>query len=153
MHGAPIQCTRGKCSKAFHISCAREGAEHGIVYKELGEVEKDVVFVDVATVPGLPTPMDIDNSVPQPPSQSHPSDSVDAKTPNKNAVKVVKKTEFQLLCPQHNPVSVTGPFPVLLCSSRTIYLASTRSQKSEQTGQDPEGFTRPGADVKNQDSC
>ncbi|KAF8493735.1 JmjC domain, hydroxylase-domain-containing protein [Russula emetica] len=103
-HGAPVQCTRGKCSKAFHISCAREGAEHGIVYKELGEVEKDVVFVDVATVPSLPTPMDIDDSIPPSPSQNPPSDSVDAKTPNKDAVKVVKKMEFQLLCPQHNPL-------------------------------------------------
>jgi hypothetical protein len=110
MHGAPIQCTRGKCSKAFHISCAREGAEHGIVYKELGEVEKDVVFVDVATVPSLPTPMDIDGGISLPPSQNPPSDSVDAKTLNKDAVKVVKKMEFQLLCAQHNPVSVARPF-------------------------------------------
>jgi hypothetical protein len=124
MHGAPIQCTRGKCSKAFHISCAREGAEYGIVYKELGEVEKDVVFVDVATVPNLPTPMDIDGGIPPPPSQNPPS--VDAKsTPNKDAVKVVKKMEFQLLCPQHNPVRVTRPFPVSLCSSRTICVAPT----------------------------
>lgn len=104
MHGAPIQCTRGKCSKAFHISCAREGAEHGIVYKELGEVEKDVVLVDVATAPSLPTPMDVDGGIPPSPSENAPSDSIDAKTPNKDAVKVVKKMEFQLLCPQHNPL-------------------------------------------------
>lgn len=104
MHGAPIQCTRGKCSKAFHISCAREGAEHGIVYKELGEVEKDVVLVDVATAPSLPTPMDVDGGIPPSPSENAPSDSINAKTPNKDAVKVVKKMEFQLLCPQHNPL-------------------------------------------------
>lgn len=105
MHGAPIQCTRGKCSKAFHISCAREGAEHGVVYKELGEVEKDVVFVDVAPVSSLCAPMDVDDSIS--PSQVSPSDSVDAKASNKEAIKVVKKMEFQLLCPQHNPVRVT----------------------------------------------
>jgi len=40
IHGAPIQCTRGKCSKSFHVSCARDGADNGIVYCELGEVEK-----------------------------------------------------------------------------------------------------------------
>lgn len=105
MHGAPIQCTRGKCSKAFHISCAREGAEHGIVYKEVGEVEKDVVLVDTAAVSSLSTPMDVDCSIPPSPSQNPLSDSADAKTPNKDAVKVIKKMEFQLLCSQHNPVS------------------------------------------------
>ncbi|KAH9979809.1 JmjC domain, hydroxylase-domain-containing protein [Russula compacta] len=102
MHGAPIQCTRGKCSKAFHISCAREGTEHGVVYKELGEVEKDVVFVDVAPVSSLCAPMDVDDSIS--PSQVPPSDSVGAKASSKEAIKVVKKTEFQLLCPQHNPL-------------------------------------------------
>ncbi|KAH8110357.1 hypothetical protein DFH11DRAFT_1620758 [Phellopilus nigrolimitatus] len=24
-HGAPIQCTEGKCPKASHVSCARDG--------------------------------------------------------------------------------------------------------------------------------
>jgi hypothetical protein len=103
MHGAPVQCTRGKCSKAFHISCAREGAEHGIVYNELGEVEKDVVLVDVAPVPSHSAPMDIDDNSPP---QDAPSDSVNAKSSHREAIKVVKKIEFQLLCPQHNPVSV-----------------------------------------------
>lgn len=125
MHGAPIQCTRGKCSKAFHISCAQEGAEHGIVYKELGEVEKDVVLVDVPTLPTPPTPMDIDISIPPSPLQNPPSDSAVAKTPNKDAVKVVKKIEFQLLCPQHNPVSVTRPFPGVVCLSHTTCVAHT----------------------------
>ena len=138
MHGAPIQCTRGKCSKAFHISCAREGAEHGIVYNELGEVEKDVVFVDVATAPSPPTPMDIDGGIPPPPSQNPPSDSVDAKTPNKDAVKVVKKMEFQLLCSQHNPVSVTGPFPSisLLITGylRSSYLKPKRRTSRTRSG-------------------
>ncbi|KAI0294099.1 JmjC domain, hydroxylase-domain-containing protein [Multifurca ochricompacta] len=102
MHGAPIQCTRGKCSKAFHISCAREGGEHGIVYKELGEVEKDVVLVDVPLAPGSSTPMDVDGANSSP--QGTATDSVDARTYGREAIKVVKKVEFQLLCPQHNPL-------------------------------------------------
>jgi hypothetical protein len=118
VHGAPIQCTRGKCSKAFHISCAREGEEHGIVYNELGEVEKDVVFVDVAAVSSLSAPMDVDGGIS--PSQNRPSDSVDAKTFNKDAIKVVKKMEYQLLCPQHNPVSVTRPSPGISLLIRSL---------------------------------
>jgi hypothetical protein len=127
MHGAPIQCTRGKCPKAFHISCALEGAENGIVYEELGEVDKDVVLVDVTPVPSFcaPTPMDIDGNVPPP--QDAPSDSVDS---NKEAIKVVKKIEFQLLCPQHNPVGVR---PDLISGSFRLshsYVAPVRSKES-----------------------
>ena len=138
MHGAPVQCTRGKCSKAFHISCAREGEEHGIVYKELGEVEKDVVFVDVATVPTLPTPMDIDGGISPSLSQDTPSDSVDAK-PNKDAVKVVKKMEFQLLCSQHNPVSVTRPFPRISLLIM-YYLGSSYLKPKRQTSRTRSGM-------------
>ncbi|KAH9986867.1 JmjC domain, hydroxylase-domain-containing protein [Russula vinacea] len=93
VHGAPIQCTRGKCSKAFHISCAREGAEHGIVYNELGEVEKDVVLVDVAAVSSLSAPMEIDGGIS--PLQNPPLIRRNQGD---------QKTEFQLLCPQHNPL-------------------------------------------------
>lgn len=104
MHGAPIQCTRGKCPKAFHVSCAREGAEHGIVYKELGEVEKDVVLVDMGPAPPPSVPIDISvDDTASPPQVT--SDAVDAMACEKETIKVVKKMEFQLLCSQHNPVS------------------------------------------------
>jgi hypothetical protein len=106
IHGAPIQCTRGKCSKAFHISCAREGAQQGIVYDELGEVEKDVVLVNVAPAPSYSAPMDIDTA---PQSQENASDAVDVVTSDKETIRVVKKVEFQLLCPQHNPVGIISP--------------------------------------------
>ena len=152
MHGAPIQCTRGKCSKAFHVSCAREGAEHGIVYKELGEVEKDVVLVDMGpTSTTLPAPINVSvNDVVSPPQDT--SDGVDAMACDKDTVKVVKKVEFQLLCPQHNPVSGVvfeldvAPFFL------SIFLAHARSKESEQARQNSEGPPRPRADVKNQDS-
>lgn len=103
IHGAPVQCTRGKCSKAFHVSCARDGAEHGIVYEELGEVEKDVVFVDMGPAPAPSTPVDVgvDDTV-SPPQVT--SDAVDAMACDKETIKVVKKVEYQLLCPQHNPL-------------------------------------------------
>jgi hypothetical protein len=81
-------------------------------------VEKDVVLVDMGAVSSLPAPMEIDGSIS--PSQNTPSDSVDAKSSNKDAIKVVKKMEYQLLCPQHNPVSATRSFPGLLCSSRVL---------------------------------
>ncbi|KAH9475449.1 DNA damage-responsive transcriptional repressor RPH1 [Psilocybe cubensis] len=48
-HGAPVQCTKGKCSKAFHVSCAKDGgsgSDQGIVFTILGQVEKEVIFSD-----------------------------------------------------------------------------------------------------------
>ncbi|KAI0259156.1 JmjC domain, hydroxylase-domain-containing protein [Gloeopeniophorella convolvens] len=98
VHGAPVQCTRGKCSKAFHVSCARDGAEHGIVYKELAEVEKDVVLVDVVPAPDLVTLMEVDGTT------APLQDAVSGPVTETPAVKVIKKVEFQLLCPQHNPL-------------------------------------------------
>lgn len=94
--------------------------------------------MDVATVPCLPTPMDIDGSVPPSPLQNAASDSADAKTPNKDAVKVVKKMEFQLLCSQHNPVSVTRPFPrislLITCNLRSSYLKPKRLTSKTRSG-------------------
>ncbi|THH27258.1 hypothetical protein EUX98_g6931 [Antrodiella citrinella] len=45
-HGAPIQCTKGKCPKAFHVSCARDGGASNIVYTILGVMEKEVILVN-----------------------------------------------------------------------------------------------------------
>lgn len=48
-HGAPVQCTKGKCPKAFHVSCARDGgsgSDQGIMFTVVGEVEKEVIFSD-----------------------------------------------------------------------------------------------------------
>jgi hypothetical protein len=79
VHGAPVQCTKGKCPKAFHISCARNGV--GIVFNE-HEAEKEV------------------------PASTTTQESIDVEgdVNPPHALKVVKKSEFHLLCAQHNPV-------------------------------------------------
>ncbi|CAK5263192.1 unnamed protein product [Mycena citricolor] len=43
-HGALIQCTKGKCSKAFHINCARDDPR--VAYTVVNEVEKEVVLLE-----------------------------------------------------------------------------------------------------------
>ncbi|KAJ7602398.1 JmjC domain, hydroxylase-domain-containing protein [Mycena polygramma] len=84
-HGALIQCAKGKCPKSFHINCAKAGHDAGIAYTVVREVEKEVVLLE-----------------PAPPS-ADPTTQVE---PNLRVLKVIKKTEVEALCPQHNPVIV-----------------------------------------------
>ncbi|KAL0569180.1 hypothetical protein V5O48_012788 [Marasmius crinis-equi] len=119
-HGAPIQCTRGKCVKAFHISCARDVQDNNVVFNIVKEAEKEDVLVNsadtsastepaVSYVQGLGSSQDqmqVDSQV------THPASSgngmvVDGEnqdpTSDTDVLKVIKKYEVQLLCPQHNP--------------------------------------------------
>ncbi|KAI0667355.1 hypothetical protein C8Q78DRAFT_1147524 [Trametes maxima] len=143
-HGAPIQCTKGKCPKAFHVSCAREGHTNGIVFKVLREVEKEVVLLDnkphTPTLTAAPTPtpaltsapapappapilagpasipidpaltgehlMDVDPSTiaaPSVPPAQLEGQPQHQSSPSPQVLKVIKKTEVEVLCHQHNP--------------------------------------------------
>lgn len=105
-HGAPIQCTKGKCTKSFHVSCAREG-QSGVSYTVLREVEKEVILLDMQpTSSHIPyssggssqsevTPGELVAQVAQPTGDAEPQ-----------VLKTIKKNEVQLLCNQHNPVSI-----------------------------------------------
>lgn len=98
-----MQCTKGKCPKAFHVNCARDGHAMGIMFTVLRDVEKEVVLLD-------PSPssssindrsMDIDSS-------RITSDLTAAapvlQSPLSRVLKVIKKLDVQILCTQHNPV-------------------------------------------------
>ncbi|KZT01645.1 uncharacterized protein LAESUDRAFT_815724 [Laetiporus sulphureus 93-53] len=111
-HGAPIQCTKGKCPKAFHVSCAREGASHNIVYKELREVEKEVVLLipqvgAAATKPNQVAPTGGEQAalVPMEGNIDVQSDatSVSLEPSAPTVLKLIRKLEVQVLCSQHNP--------------------------------------------------
>lgn len=106
-HGAPIQCTKGKCTKSFHVSCAREG-QNGVSYTVLREVEKEVILIDIQPAfSQIPHSQHGDLSR----SEATPGEFVaQAAEPAGDAephvLKTIKKNEVQVLCNQHNPVSI-----------------------------------------------
>ncbi|CAL1702812.1 unnamed protein product [Somion occarium] len=114
-HGAPIQCTKGKCPKAFHVSCARDGAALGIIYCVLREVEKEVVLLDTQLVdPPLAVHENVDAMAVDPAllsvnhnmavdSEKFQGPLQDSREPSATVLKLIKKCEVQVLCPQHNP--------------------------------------------------
>ncbi|KAI5118500.1 hypothetical protein M0805_004000 [Coniferiporia weirii] len=124
-HGAPIQCTKGKCPKAFHVSCAREsGQEDRVLFTKLREVEKEVVLNDLRTLTPLepsdePTaddgtsvasnPLSIDPSLLTTSTEKLPDVAAAPPparlrfSPQPNVIKTIKKIEYELLCAQHNP--------------------------------------------------
>ncbi|KAF9445794.1 hypothetical protein P691DRAFT_805215 [Macrolepiota fuliginosa MF-IS2] len=83
-HGAPVQCTKGKCPKAFHVSCARDSP--AILFEVVKEVEKEVILMDQA-----PVSMEVDFAAGFPVEK------------NDQVLKVINKLEVQILCIQHNP--------------------------------------------------
>lgn len=77
--GAKILCAKGKCPKAFHVTCAIENGE--VAYEPLEEVESEVVIVEAR------------------------SPAADRASPQFHPFKLVRKLLVNVLCPQHNPVS------------------------------------------------
>ena len=102
MHGAPIQCTKGKCPKAFHVSCASEGdPDTGLVFKELRQVERQVICIDST----IPTAESSDTQTQN--QESIASTSAWTLDEPTSTSKTITKIEYEMLCSQHNPVSTS----------------------------------------------
>lgn len=121
-HGAPVQCTKGKCPKAFHVSCARGSSTNSVVFRILRDIEKEVVINDtcVSALPAVASTGDqnssghhLTNSLPAPQAEpvSTALDLVTAtsqplqSTTEPKVFKRIYKAEYELLCHQHNPAT------------------------------------------------
>ncbi|KAG1734599.1 JmjC-domain-containing protein [Suillus lakei] len=109
-HGAPIQCTKGKCAKSFHVGCARDGGTSGIVFSILREVEKEVILVYPNPLPPphhtVPTPDGATTSLDPALSQSQMQPDATLPSPAEvepQVLKSIKKYDVHVLCLQHNP--------------------------------------------------
>jgi hypothetical protein len=95
------------------VSCARDGESQGIMFSVLREVEKEVVLLDQTSESSKgneileQTPSDASGMV----SECTPHASIDSLTSpsvtrGPRVLKVIRKVEVQVLCNQHNPVSI-----------------------------------------------
>ena len=119
-----MQCTKGKCSKAFHVCCARDGNSTGIVFTVLREVEKEVVLVDTAMEASqrdsctmqvvtaeqagvVDAPDGVAEALGPIGDSSFKDAGLGSSSTDVSAsrvLKVIKKEEVEILCTQHNPV-------------------------------------------------
>lgn len=97
------------------MSCARDGASQNIVWTVLREVEKEVVLIEphLPPQPVTPTPTIEPNSLAAAITGDTQMDVDRTQAPEPQVLKLIKKLEVQVLCQQHNPVSV-APYSVTL---------------------------------------
>ncbi|EJT98514.1 JmjC-domain-containing protein [Dacryopinax primogenitus] len=109
-YGAKIQCTRGKCPRAFHVSCALDKSE--ILYQEVETVERAVLLAsDNAGDATIPKENINVKEEWEEVEIRHADDPICAKTTvfdgNRRAesrvLKTIQKPVIELLCSIHNP--------------------------------------------------
>ncbi|GAA5931991.1 uncharacterized protein JCM15063_001094 [Sporobolomyces koalae] len=92
LHGIKVQCTKGKCAKAFHVSCALVEGSGILLDATLPEVGGGEVSVLAQT-----------KAVDAPPSPSKSVDAVPAEAEPMPQIEPEGQLKLTVLCRAHNP--------------------------------------------------
>ena len=101
-HGAPIQCAKGKCSKALHVTCAEQGKANATFrVVQIQETEVLITVDAAATLPMASTSKSRDEVDPASLISVNGA-VVDGGT--HRVLKTIQKYVVEVLCGLHNPV-------------------------------------------------
>jgi hypothetical protein len=101
-HGAPIQCAKGKCSKALHVTCAEQGKANATF--RIVQIQETEVLIALDAAAALPTASTsgLDNEAD--PTSLVCANGVLMDRGTHRVLKTIQKYAVEVLCGLHNPV-------------------------------------------------
>jgi hypothetical protein len=108
-HGAPIQCAKGKCSKALHVTCAEQGKANASF--RVVQIQETEVLINVDVAATLPTGSTSESRHEVDPASLISVNGAMEDGGTHRVLKTIQKYVVEALCGLHNPVrTVTSQY-------------------------------------------
>jgi PHD-like zinc-binding domain len=101
-HGAPIQCAKGKCSKALHVTCAEQGKANASF--RVVQIQETEVLINVDAAATVPTASTSESRHEVAPASLISVSGAVEDGGTHRVLKTIQKYVVEALCGLHNPV-------------------------------------------------